>query len=146
MSFSVIHPSHLRYYIIPSYFYIRYFFVQLPSLHQHPYINFLASLYHSHCKFSVFNIRYYSTVFSSTPIFLSYHTAALKVQWLSYIRQGSCRNKSHPDINIHSHSTANHIYTRMAYIYSYDIVTCVIYYSSTAAFRTPHPSQAHTTH
>ena len=124
-------------------------FVQLPPLHQHPYINFLASLYHSHCKFSVFNIRYYSTVFSSTPIFSILHLTTpppLRYSGYHISVKALVKTKSHLNINIHSYSTANHIYTKMAYIYLYDIVTCVIFYSSTAAFRTPHPSQAHTTH
>ena len=95
-------------------------FVQLPPLHQHPYINFLASLYHSHCKFSVFNIRYYSTVFSSTPIFSILHlTTSPPLRYSGYhiSVKALVETKRHPDINIHSHSTANHIYTRMVSIF-----------------------------
>lgn len=102
-----------------------------------------------HCPSLSPSILHYSTVFSSTPIFPILHlTTPPPLRYSSYhiSVKALVETKSHPDINIHSHSTANHIYTKMAYIYSYDIVTCVIYYSSTAAFRTPHPSQAHTTH
>lgn len=65
------------------------------------YINILTSTFLLHYITHTVNSQYliYGIIpqyFLALQYFLSYHTAALKVQWLSYIRQGSCRNKKPP--------------------------------------------------